>query len=91
MIYYKVPKELDGKQIYTSAGKRKSFYMPLVAQELFTEKECERYSLPKAKLVRVEVPKSRTHWLFGARFEFGIPEKYKNIMPEEVPIVYSKK
>ena len=69
MIYYKVPLELDGKQIYTSAGKSKTIYMPLVAHELFTEKECERYSLPKAKLTKIEIPKNRIYWFFGARFQ----------------------
>lgn len=60
------------------AGKRFHIcnYMETIAGELFTEKEVEKYSKPDKYgckmrlgwLEPVEIPRNKTHWLFGARF-----------------------
>lgn len=72
MRYYKVPKHLDGKQLYTS----NQGYYTLVENELITEKECEKIGIAnyaKNTLPMVEVKKNKIYFFFGARFE--IPDK----------------
>lgn len=63
MLYYKVNKGNDNYQFGTK--KRKLYY---VENELFTEKECEKYNVDKNLCTAIHVPKTQTYWMFGARF-----------------------
>ena len=60
MQYYKVKPEADNK--------RRSDGSIYVANELYTEKEAEKFKLNKAFLDVVEVSKRSVYWFFGARF-----------------------
>ena len=68
MRFYRV--KIDGKIFRLTA------YMQTIRNELFTEKEVEKYSKPDKHGYRmklewlepVEVSRNKTHWLFGARF-----------------------
>ena len=60
MKYYKVKPEADNK--------RRSDGSIYVANELYTEKEAEKFKLNKAFLDVVEVSKRNVYWFFGARF-----------------------
>lgn len=60
MKYYKVKPEADNK--------RRSNGSIYVANELYTEKEAEKFKLNKAFLDVVEVSKRSVYWFFGARF-----------------------
>ena len=60
MKYYKVKPEADNK--------RRSDGSIYVANELYTEKEAEKFKLNKAFLDVVEVSKKSVYWFFGARF-----------------------
>jgi len=60
MKFYKVKKEADQKR-----NAKINLY---IKDELFTEKEVEKYSLNKNFLEVVEVKKNKTYWFFGARF-----------------------
>ena len=66
MKYFRVPKEFDGSPVYQP---RSAKYIHLVGEELYTQKECERYGLNTKKLQEVEVSRKKTYWFFGARFE----------------------
>lgn len=69
MKYYRVPAGLDGRAVVSPgiyAGPPKRF---LIRDELYTEKECNRYGIGLDGLEAVEIPKSRIYWCFGARFE----------------------
>jgi len=61
MKFYKVKKTADNKQL-----PKRLIY---VKDELFTEKEVERWNVNTAYCDIVLVPKNKTYWLFGARFE----------------------
>jgi hypothetical protein len=63
MLFYQVNKENSNKQYGTSRTK-----MYYVANELFTEKECEKYNVDKSLCTPLHVRKCDTHWTFGARF-----------------------
>lgn len=39
-----------------------------IENELFTEKEVEKYGVNKKYCKEVEIPKNQTYWAFGARF-----------------------
>lgn len=60
MKYYKVKPEADNR--------RRSDGSIYVANELYTEKEAEKFKLNKAFLDVVEVSKRSVYWFFGARF-----------------------
>lgn len=68
MLYYRVPQELDGKQIYVNNS-----YVSLAGNELFTKRECEKLGLTThhvfSKFTLVKVKKIYT--FFGARFELN--------------------
>lgn len=72
MMYLKVKPEYDAKPIM-KYDPRKKCYGPtlfaLVANELFTKREAERYNIPEKCLKTVQVKKTRTYFSFGARFE----------------------
>jgi len=61
MRFYRVKPECDGK------GHSKG-NVGVVAGELYTEKEINRYRVNKAWCDPVEISKKKTHWFFGARF-----------------------
>lgn len=67
MIYYRVRKEFDQHP----HNPRVRDGNILIANELYTERE--RNSLlplvSAGAFERVEIPKNRTYWCFGARFE----------------------
>lgn len=67
MIYFKVPSDFDGRQVYTSKKVHHSF----VADELYTKNEIRRYGIERfaQSFESVEVSMRRTCWFFGARFE----------------------
>lgn len=60
MKYYRIKPENDNL--------RRSDGSILVRNELYTEKEMQRYKIPKEYAVLVEEKKSETYWKFGARF-----------------------
>ena len=43
--------------------------LSLVKDELFTEKEVQKYKLPREHLKPATVSKKNVHFFFGARFE----------------------
>lgn len=65
MQYYRIPKELDGRQIYVKQ-KRISF----AGGELYTLRELEALGLKGwgKWLEAVEVSRKKIYWFFGARF-----------------------
>ena len=63
MKYYKVPKSLSGYQF------KKGWFM--VANELFTLKECSKNGIKTDSLENIEINKNDTFYLFGARFQKG--------------------
>lgn len=56
MKYFKVPQELEGSQIFTKKGRAS---ISLVANELFTPKECEQHGINTKKLQEVEVNRKK--------------------------------
>lgn len=71
MKYYKVPKALDQKPLYTCKNnirQRNGWF--LIANELLTEAECKRRNAPIKKLIPVTIKKTNTYSMFGARFEY---------------------
>ena len=66
MIYYRVRKEYD--QFPQNPSVRDGNI--LVANELFTEAEFNKLPYVYAgAFERVDIPKSKTYWCFGVRFE----------------------
>ena len=70
MKYLKVPEKLDNRTLYkwTLNGKCVPNGYYLIANELLTKKECEKMNAPVSLLEPVEVKKSETYRMFGARF-----------------------
>ena len=60
MKYYKVKPECDNK--------RRSDNNIYVANELYTEKEAEKYHINKSYCDMVNIAKNETYFFFGARF-----------------------
>ena len=60
MKYYKVKPEYDNK--------RRNDNNIYIANELYTEKEAEKYHINKNYCDIVNVSKNETHFFFGARF-----------------------
>lgn len=52
-------------------GVRRKDNSTLVANELYTQKEFEKYSVKPFMADTVEVKKNRTIYIFGARFEIA--------------------
>lgn len=69
MIYHKVLPQYDNKVRYKW---RRGQGVPdsiLVANELYTEAEFKKIANCPAWFEQVEIPKNKTYWCFGARFE----------------------
>lgn len=71
MVYYKVKPEYDNKILYYN-GKYKGI---LIGDELYTEKELSKqkilfcHGICYEMFERVEIPKSKVYWFFGARLQ----------------------
>lgn len=63
MRYCKIKPEADQK-----CRKDGSIY---IADELYTIKEAEKYSINPAYYDIVEISQRKTYWFFGARFEMA--------------------
>lgn len=61
MLYWKVKPECDNK--------RRADGSVLVANELYTTKEKEKFHISENALVPVEISKRCIYFFFGARFE----------------------
>ena len=60
MTYYKVKEKAD--QFPRLDGS------VLIKDELYTEKEMKKYSIPKGATDIINLPSRNTRWFFGARF-----------------------
>ena len=77
MTYYRVRKEYD--QFPQNPSVRDGNI--LVADELFTEAEFNKLPFVYAgAFERVEIPKTKTYWSFGARF--AIPNDYNELIQD---------
>lgn len=67
MQYYRIPKELDGRQIYVRSKQKQ---ISFAGGELYTLRELEALGLEGwGKLLEaVEVSRKKIYWFFGARF-----------------------
>ena len=75
-VYYRVKKQADNKLYRYGRG---GGDLRCIANELFTEKEYEKYSQPEKKtglhlrpewMEKVELTRAQTVRMFGARFEY---------------------
>ena len=64
MTYYRVKPRFDNYMLDHNGNF-------LIANEIFTEKEIEKKNLIMGMLEKIEVPRNRIVWSFGARFEIG--------------------
>lgn len=74
MKYYRVPKEMDNKTRFSYDPKklgRLKMDSVWIGNELYTEKEAQKYFGGLVWLVPVEISKNKTYYSFGARFEIG--------------------
>lgn len=69
MYYYRVPPELDQKPCYQKVYKYKRNGYFLIANELLTTTEAKKMNAPTHLLEVVNIPKTKTYFIFGARFE----------------------
>lgn len=63
MVYHRVLRQFDGK----TSSKGRS----LIANELYTSSEINRYNIPVACTRQVNIPKTQIYISFGARFQVG--------------------
>lgn len=69
MVYYRVKPEYDNARRFTYArGGGLSIDGIYVGNELYTARELEKYCGAFQYVERVEVPKSKIYFFFGARF-----------------------
>ena len=61
MIYYMCKQDFLNYPKYNSKG------FPVFTGELLTEKEMEKYSMPKHRFIRVIAKKTDTYFCFGVR------------------------
>lgn len=74
MLFYKVPEKYDQYPIYKKTGNVLQSPYYYVAGELYTEKEYSRLMkkyvcIKPSALDLVSVPKNKTYWFFGSRFQ----------------------
>lgn len=65
MKYFRVKPEYDNKKRISTKGRIEGIY---VANELYTEAELKKYIVQNI-FEAVTIPKTKTYWFFGARFE----------------------
>lgn len=69
MIYYRVKKEFDQKPLFKfRRGGGLEIVGFAIADELYTQSEMKTYCGLTAFCERVEIPKSKIYFFFGARF-----------------------
>ena len=69
MTYYRVKEECDNRpKVLKLKGSLKLSGDILVGGELYTTKERKRLLNPDSMFEKVEIPKSKVYWFFGARF-----------------------
>lgn len=74
MKYYRVPEKMDNKTRYSYDSKKLGRLKTdgiFVGNELYTEKEAQKYFGALVWLDPVEIPKNNTYFFFGARFEIS--------------------
>ncbi len=64
MTYYRVRKEFDQKKLPK--------FDFLIANELYTARERKKLPISDEAFEKINIPKNKTYWFFGARFEGGI-------------------
>lgn len=70
MKFYKVKKEYDQKPLYKFYKTKNHVpYSFLIANELYTDAELKKFNVDPICFDVVEIPKNKTYWSFGARFE----------------------
>lgn len=69
MKFYKVKKEYDQTPLYKIGKKKMYYYSFLIANELYTDAELRQFNVDPIFFDVVEIPKNKTYWSFGARFE----------------------
>lgn len=69
MVYYRVKKEFDQKPLFKfHRGGGLEIVGFAITNELYTQNEIKKYCGLTAFCERVEIPKSKIYFLFGARF-----------------------
>ena len=73
MTYYRVKPQYDNYPRYTwsKTGQRVSDHTILVANELYSPAEYRKLANNPEWFEEVSIPKNKTHFFFGARFEDG--------------------
>lgn len=67
MTYFRVRKEFAQRRKFRNNPKNCDF---LIAHELYTKAERKQLTeIPDKAFERIEIPKSKIYWFFGARFE----------------------
>ena len=74
MLYFKVKEQYDNFNIF----KNGKFNIALVSNELFTEKELLKNNIPVAYTTKIEIPKTQTYFMFGARFQLNNVYDFNN-------------
>lgn len=73
MKYYRVLNWCDGNQYYKWDTRKAGYVKPtglyMITGELLTERERNKFCNHDKHFEVVEIPKNKTHWFFGARFE----------------------
>ena len=69
MEFFKVLEKYDNTRYYKKTKNGLKYAGFLVGNELLTIKEREKINLPDFMFERVNVPKNKTYWFFGARLE----------------------
>lgn len=69
MLYYRVPKSLDGRAVVSAGCYTGNVKRYLINGELYTAKECARYGIGTSGLEPVTISQRRTFTNFGVRME----------------------
>lgn len=69
MKYYRVKPEGENTYIFHHFINGKQDCIYLIKNELYTEKEKEKYNIPVSYLEEVNISRKNIYWSFGARFE----------------------
>ena len=69
MKYYRVKQENADTYIFYHFTNGRQDCIHLIKDELYTEKEKEKYNIPISYLQEVNISMKNIYWSFGARFE----------------------